>query len=127
MGQHETEDVAKISRKGKNRNKFAKQENKRVEVIACQYCDRKYPKQKELCPAYGKICGKCGKPNHFATVCRSYRDPEKRRQRKDSRQTYMKRNRDIRRTITESETDDSESDIDEESNFLEESVRHLTI
>ena len=60
MGQHETGDVAKISKKGKKRNKAAKQENKWDEIIACQYCDRKHPKQKELCPAYGKICGKCG-------------------------------------------------------------------
>ena len=24
----------------------------------------------DLCPAYGKICAKCGRPNHFAAVCR---------------------------------------------------------
>jgi len=24
----------------------------------------------EKCPAYGKTCGKCGKSNHFARVCK---------------------------------------------------------
>ena len=27
--------------------------------------------KKELCPAYGKTCLKCQKPNHFASKCRS--------------------------------------------------------
>ena len=27
--------------------------------------------RKELCPAYGKMCRKCRKPNHFAAKCRS--------------------------------------------------------
>ena len=27
--------------------------------------------KKELCPAYGKTCNKCRKPNHFAVKCRS--------------------------------------------------------
>ena len=27
--------------------------------------------QRASCPAFGKICNKCGKPNHFAALCRS--------------------------------------------------------
>jgi hypothetical protein len=35
----------------------------------CKFCGGKHrPRQ---CPAYGKICAKCGKKNHFARVCRS--------------------------------------------------------
>ena len=26
--------------------------------------------KRELCPAYGKTCNKCNKPNHFAVKCR---------------------------------------------------------
>ena len=33
-------------------------------------CTHQYHK-KELCPAYGKTCNKCQKPNHFAAKCRS--------------------------------------------------------
>ena len=36
----------------------------------CWNCGRRHEyHQKELCPAYGKICSKCHKPNHFAAKC----------------------------------------------------------
>ena len=38
----------------------------------CMYCGTKHAKWK--CPAYGKKCAKCGRENHFDSVCRSYRD-----------------------------------------------------
>ena len=44
------------------RVKYTKQDS-------CQRCGRKHDKAK--CPAYGEKCRKCGKPNHFAIVCRS--------------------------------------------------------
>lgn len=59
MGQYDTDDIAKISRKGRDR-KGIKQDRKSAESNACIYCDRNHPKQKRMCPAYGKICGKCG-------------------------------------------------------------------
>ena len=38
----------------------------------CWNCGRKHDFQKrEMCPAYGKTCNKCHKPNHFAVKCRS--------------------------------------------------------
>ena len=38
----------------------------------CGNCGRKHEQHKrELCPAYGKVCNKCLKPNHFAMKCRS--------------------------------------------------------
>lgn len=37
----------------------------------CKYCDRQHEAQKESCPAYGQTCRKCGKANHFATVCKA--------------------------------------------------------
>ena len=34
---------------------------------ACTYCEKSHaPRQ---CAAYGKLCRKCGRPNHFAYVC----------------------------------------------------------
>ena len=42
----------------------------RVGIAAeCRYCGQQH--QQRQCPAYGKICRKCGKKNHFANVCRS--------------------------------------------------------
>lgn len=35
----------------------------------CKFCGKYHEFKKEKCPAYGKECGKCNKPNHFATVC----------------------------------------------------------
>ena len=38
----------------------------------CWYCGRKHElRKRELCPAFGKLCNKCHKPNHFANKCRS--------------------------------------------------------
>ena len=38
---------------------------------SCIYCGRVHPRKKELCPAFGKICSACSKPNHFAKVCKT--------------------------------------------------------
>ena len=42
----------------------------------CWNCGRKHDFQKrESCPAFGKTCSKCHKPNHFAAKCRSMVPP----------------------------------------------------
>ena len=35
----------------------------------CRYRGYIHPPQR--CPAYGKICGGCGRENHFSAVCRA--------------------------------------------------------
>ena len=37
----------------------------------CRYCKYIYPPQR--CPAYGKMCGECGRENHLSAVCRAPR------------------------------------------------------
>ena len=37
----------------------------------CKFCGQEHKFQKELCPAFGRTCKKCKKPNHFADMCRS--------------------------------------------------------
>ena len=48
----------------------------------CSYCRKRghgknFPTKtkKNDCPAYGKTCAHCGRPNHFETVCRSKTKP----------------------------------------------------
>ena len=38
----------------------------------CAHCGRRHGRR--LCPAFGKTCHSCGKPNHFASQCRSFRE-----------------------------------------------------
>lgn len=35
----------------------------------CRQCGRAWPHTQGPCPAKGKMCNKCGKPNHFSNVC----------------------------------------------------------
>ena len=44
-------------------------QNKGRECWSCGRRDELH--RKELCPAYGKTCNHCHKPNHFAVKCRS--------------------------------------------------------
>ena len=37
--------------------------------IRCRYCGTTHQRRKELCPAFGSRCNKCGRENHFANVC----------------------------------------------------------
>ena len=38
---------------------------------SCFKCGRSWPHRNDECPAKGKICTKCRKPNHFAKACKS--------------------------------------------------------
>ena len=37
----------------------------------CKYCGRRHQLGAKFCPAFGKKCTACTKPNHFAVVCKS--------------------------------------------------------
>ena len=37
----------------------------------CKHCGKSHIKQCTKCPAFGKICSACKKPNHFAEMCKS--------------------------------------------------------
>ena len=121
MAHHDTDDVAKISKRNKGRNKTSQDE--RSGEITCRYCDRTHPRKKELCPAYGKSCDICGKRNHFASVCMS----DKKRRRKRLQRGQAGSSRDVRRAAHDSESEDSDSDFERELDFIDESVRHLTV
>ena len=52
------------------RNRLKKQPSK-LPVIDCKFCGRRHPRNKNLCPAYGSKCQKCGLANHFAIKCKT--------------------------------------------------------
>lgn len=37
----------------------------------CKFCGHGHEWNKDMCPAYGKLCAKCNKKDHFATMCKS--------------------------------------------------------
>ena len=37
--------------------------------IDCKFCGNRHQKIKEKCPAWGKVCQKCKRKNHFAKKC----------------------------------------------------------
>ncbi|XP_063384736.1 uncharacterized protein LOC134670847 [Cydia fagiglandana] len=40
-------------------------------VLKCKWCGEQHERKLEVCPARGKLCTKCNRYNHYATVCRS--------------------------------------------------------
>ena len=69
-GTAETVEVIKDGRRKANitrREKARRQQSS--EQTNCGNCGRQH--EPRACPAYGKRCNHCGKPNHFSTVCRS--------------------------------------------------------
>lgn len=42
-------------------------QQKKKEVFNCKRCGRRHPPKQ--CPAYGKVCAKCKRQNHFAKQC----------------------------------------------------------
>ena len=61
--------VAAISAYKKNK-KHGGGKNNRSRCSNCGF-DWPHPGGKDKCPARGKTCNKCGKANHFSTVCKS--------------------------------------------------------
>ena len=41
----------------------------RDDTKECKFCSFNHPMKKEKCPAWGKVCNKCGKMNHFESKC----------------------------------------------------------
>ena len=61
-----TEEVNYASKK-KVKHETKKRTSEMEEQSNCRYCGETHAKRE--CPAYGKVCSKCKKKNHFAKVC----------------------------------------------------------
>ena len=52
----------------------------------CKYCSKMHKWNMEKCPAYGKICDKCSKRNHFISFCQQKTQPHRTPQSRNSMQ-----------------------------------------
>lgn len=66
----ESEAVHKVGARPKTRRtKLDEDTVNDKEVQNCKFCNTRHRMQRELCPAYGKICSKCKGKDHFAVKC----------------------------------------------------------
>ena len=66
------EKVNKVSARNQRRSDRAKQGRNMEhgpEPCPCKFCGGKHSFQKDVCPAWGQRCRKCGGRNHFARKC----------------------------------------------------------
>ena len=72
------EDAYALNQKGK---KVWKSKSD-TSVVDCKFCGRKHERSRDKCPVFGKECTKCGKANHFSSLCkqRSVRPKRKKEQ-----------------------------------------------
>ena len=64
--------VCVVKQKRFNKDKPPTHDKHKKDSSKCKFCGYNHSRGK--CPAYGKTCAKCGKRNHFATVCKSSED-----------------------------------------------------
>ena len=63
----------------RKQQRFGKNFSERKMSSKCFRCDGEFP-NKGTCPAFGKICLKCGKTGHYARCCKS-KNPDPRSER----------------------------------------------
>ena len=87
------------------------QQMKTTSEKQCRYCGGVFP-HKTVCPAKGKECHKCGRRNHFASVCRG--TPNSTKPRPYARQRNTKQSKKGTRLIRQLEDQNSATDSNDE-------------
>lgn len=67
LNHHSTTSVQAVKHNTTNTKSTNSTTKKIIQIQNCKYCGGSH--LSGACPAYGKECHKCGKSNHFATVC----------------------------------------------------------
>lgn len=69
----QTVSTGKVNKLSHAREQWKTEKNpsksKKTEERKCKFCAGSHEFKKELCPAWGKICGNCRKPNHLPACC----------------------------------------------------------
>ena len=76
-----SEGVNRVFHKQQAKTVVKRQSKKSVQPSSstCRQCGLTWPHSTSPCPAKGQVCHKCGKPNHFAKMCRT-KDPTRQQQ-----------------------------------------------
>ena len=77
------EDIHAINsaKKGLQRSSSKKPQREATrKQMMCNYCGGHHRPDKLVCPAYGKLCRYCNKPNHFQSMCRLNQQKQQSRQ-----------------------------------------------
>ena len=69
ISSHGAEAVHQVSKPDRRTHPPKKNNKHTREFRNCKYCGKTHERKMEKCPAYGKICEKCSKRNHFSSVC----------------------------------------------------------
>ena len=92
-----------------------------TEINPCVYCGmKKMHRDRRSCPAYGKTCDICQKPNHFASVCRA--DRFRNAKSKNKYDTKRGRNR-----VKKTQEHESDSEDSSDEDFLSQSVAYMNV
>ena len=64
------------NKRQRGRGQFRQQKQERTTfptptrpIVNCEFCGRQHERKKEMRPAWGQICSKCNKRNHFSRCC----------------------------------------------------------
>ena len=79
----------------------------------CCQCGLSWPHTKNPCPARGKTCNKCGKPNHFAKMCLTGQKSPSTRGQSGSQQRVPNR-RHVNTVLASPTRDEDDSSSDDE-------------
>ncbi|KAK7111890.1 hypothetical protein V1264_011443 [Littorina saxatilis] len=69
MNEEQSTSVNAVKHRNKEKPSEAAASRSEATPVNCRYCGKTHQRRK--CPAYGQVCNKCKKKNHFASVCQS--------------------------------------------------------
>jgi len=83
----------------------------------CRQCGLSWPHTKSPCPARGKTCNSCGKPNHFAKMCLTGRKTAPAHGQRGPKRTAPNRRSQLNQVSTAPKQQEEESSSDDEYIF----------
>ena len=127
------------SKPGDQRKKYGKKKyykppqqhaSKLNEKPYCDYCGQTGVHARgRNCPAYGKLCKRCFKRNHFTSVCKNSQNPSFRRVQESHKGSNFKPRRQrnqVRKTQEYNDQDDTDS-TSSDGEYFEQTGKHLQI
>jgi len=93
------------------KEKTFSKEKLKPDVHNCKNCGGDYAPKQKSCPAFGRKCLHCGKPNHFKKVCRSKRTGRQPSTRRGSNSQWSNRRHHVNEISPEFPVEQEEDDL----------------